>query len=72
MQIELNSLERRMIITALTMKKGCFTDKIQEPQTPAAWRKTRTELIMKLGKDELLHEEVRDSLGVKKKAVVPN
>ena len=38
MQIELNSLERRMIITALTMKKGCFTDKIREPQTPAAWR----------------------------------
>ena len=72
MQIELNSLERRMIITALTMKKGCFTDKIREPQTPAAWRKTRTGLIMKLGKDELLHEEVRDSLGVKRKAVVPN
>jgi len=72
MQIELNSLERRMIITALTMKKGCFADKIQEPQIPAAWRKTRTELITKLGKDELLHEEVRDSVGKDKNIIKPH
>jgi len=71
MQIELNSLERRMIITALTMK-GCFADKIQEPQTPAAYRKTRTELISKLGKDELLHEEVRDSVGKNKNIIKPH
>jgi len=72
MQIELNSLERRMIITALTMKKGCFTDKIREPQTPAAWRIVWKALVEKVGRDELLHEDVRDSLGVKRKAVVPN
>ena len=63
MNIELNSLERRMIITALTMKKGCFTDKIREPQTPAAYRTVWKELVEKLGRDELLHEEVRDSVG---------
>jgi len=72
MQIELNSLERRMIITALTMKKGCFTDKIQEPQTPAAWRIAWKKLVEKLGKDELLHEEVRDSVGKDKNIIKPH
>jgi len=62
MQIELNSLERRMIITALTMKKGCFTDKIQEPQTPAAWRIVWKALVEKVGRDELLSEEIRSSV----------
>ena len=72
MQVDLNSLERRMCITALTINKGNFKEYIQEPKTPAAWRKTWKKLIEKLKQDEILHEEVRDSMGGNKKGIIPH
>ena len=72
MKIDLDSLERRMLITALTMKEGNFRDKMREPQTPKAYRMVRDRLLLKLAKDEMLHEEMQESVGGEKKVEIPH
>ena len=70
MQIDLNSLERRMIYIALTLKQGCFREYIEDPKTPASYRKTWRGLREKLVRDEGLHEELKSSMGEEKKIII--
>jgi len=60
MLIDLNSQERWMLIAAL--KEKSFKAKIQEPKQGATTRYLYKQLLIKLAKDELLHQRVKGSL----------
>jgi len=61
MQIDLNSKERRLILTAL--KHPPFKALIQEPKTKAFIRRIYKELIDKIAKDEALHQDLQETMG---------
>ena len=56
MMIDLNSLERKLILTALI--EPSFKEKIKEPQTLAIIRTAYADLKTKLMADECLHEKM--------------
>jgi outer membrane protein assembly factor BamD (BamD/ComL family) len=59
MQIELDYLERNLMLSALKIIKPI----IQEPQTKRAVRETYKRLKEKLKKDSVLSQEIRDTVG---------
>lgn len=59
MNINLTSLERKLILDAL--RHPAYKDKISRPQTPYIARKTYKEVLEKIMADEILAEEIKES-----------
>ena len=60
MLIDLNSLERKLLLTALI--EPSFKEKMQLPQTQAVIRSTYADLKTKLMHDEELHRKLTESV----------
>ena len=60
MNINLTSLERKLILDAL--KHPAYKEKISRPQTPYIARKVYKEVVEKILADEILAEEIKGSV----------
>ena len=60
MNIDLTSLERKLILDAL--KHPAYKDKISNPKTPYIARKVYKEVTEKILADEILSEEIKGSI----------
>lgn len=60
MNIDLSSLERKLILDAL--RHPAYKDKISRPQTPYIARKVYKEVVNKILADEVLAEEIKESV----------
>lgn len=69
MKIDLTSRERLLLLDALS--SPCYLDKISNPATPFFIRQMYKALKERLQEDEMVHQEIKESLKPKEDEVKP-